>query len=40
MRIERKVIVKLIENEKIHNHRLAEYFANKFNERGIKNEDS
>lgn len=38
MRSERKVIVKLIESEKIHNHRLAEYFANKFQERGMKDE--
>lgn len=37
MRNERKVVVKLIESEKIHNHRLlAEYFARKFNERNVK----
>ena len=37
MRNERKVVVKLIESEKIHNHRLiAEFFAKKFNERGIE----
>ena len=35
----RKVVVELIESEKIHNHRLiAEYFAKKFNEkRGKEN---
>ena len=37
MRNERKIVVKMIESEKIHNHRLAEYFARKFNERGMKN---
>lgn len=37
-RNERKITVRLIETEKIHNHRLAEYFARKFNERGRKNE--
>ena len=37
MRHERKVVVKLIESEKIHNHRLAEYFARKFNEREYEN---
>ena len=34
---ERKITVKLIEQEYINNHRLAEYFARKYNERGIKN---
>lgn len=39
MRNERKVVVKLIESERIHNHRLlAEFFAKKFNERNMKNE--
>ena len=39
MRNEKKVVVKLIESEKIHNHRLlTEYFAKKFNERNMKNE--
>ena len=33
----RKVVVNLIETEKIHNHRLAEYFANKYKERGLQN---
>lgn len=34
----RKVVVKLIESEKIHNHRLAEFFAKKFyEERGKDN---
>ena len=37
MRGKREIVVNLIESEKIHNHRLAEYFARKFNERGIKN---
>lgn len=40
MRNDRKVVVKLIESDKVHNHRLlAEYFAKKFNERGIRNEE-
>lgn len=33
----RKVTVKLIEKEQLFNHRLAEYFANKYKER-MKNE--
>ena len=37
MRSERKVVVKLIESEKIYNQRLAEYFANKIKERGMGN---
>lgn len=38
MRNERKVVVKLIESERIHNYRLlAEFFAKKFNERGVEN---
>ena len=37
-RNERKITVRLIETDQIHNHRLAEYFARKFNERGMKNE--
>ena len=35
MRNERKVIVKLVEGENVHNHRLVEFFAKKINERGI-----
>lgn len=39
MRNERKVIVRLIESDKVHNHRLlAEFFAKRINERGINNE--
>lgn len=39
MRHERKVIVRLIESDKVHNHRLlAEFFAKKINERGVKDE--
>lgn len=38
MRNERKIVVKLIESERINNARLVEYFANKFNERDWKNE--
>ena len=35
---QRKVTVRLIEQEQIHNHRLAEYFAQKYyKERGMKN---
>ena len=38
MRNERKVIVQLIESDKVHNHRLiAEFFAKRINERGIEN---
>lgn len=32
----RKVTVKLIQDERINNHRLVEFFANKFKERGAK----
>lgn len=39
MRNERKVTVKLIERGEIHNARLVEYLANKFNERGSKHEE-
>lgn len=35
MRGKRKVVVKLIESEKISNARLVEYLANKYKERGI-----
>lgn len=35
MRNERKVVVKLVHSEKIHNQRLVEYLANKYKERGI-----
>jgi hypothetical protein len=39
MRNERKIIVRLIESDKVHNHRLlAEFFANKIKERGVENE--
>lgn len=34
----RKVTVKLIEQEFINNARLVEYLANKYKERGYKNE--
>ena len=38
MRNERKIIVKLIESDKVHNNRLiAEFFAKRINERGIDN---
>ncbi len=37
MRKPRKITVKLIEQEYINNHRLVEYLANKYNERGVKN---
>jgi hypothetical protein len=36
VRTKRKVIVNMIENGKVNNTRLAEYFANKFKERGIE----
>lgn len=35
---QRKVTVRLIEKEYISNQRLVEYLANKYKERGIKNE--
>lgn len=38
MRNKRKVVVQLVEGDKLHNQRLIEYFANKYNERKMKNE--
>ena len=38
MRSKRKVVVQLVESGGIHNHRLVEYFAKKFDERKIENE--
>ena len=38
MKNERKVVVRLIDSDKVLNHRLlAEFFAKKINERGVKN---
>ena len=37
MRSRRKITVKLVESERIHNQRLIEYFVNKFKERKIEN---
>lgn len=34
----RKIVVNMVENEKIYNQRLVEYFARKFNERNVNNE--
>ena len=39
MRKERKVVVQLVKSERIHNTRLVEYFANKYRERKIENEN-
>ena len=40
MKNERKVVVRLIDSDKVHNHRLlAEFFAKRINERGVKNEE-
>lgn len=36
MRKERKITIKFIENNKINNRRLAEYFARKYSEKNIK----
>lgn len=36
MRDKRKIVLRMIEGEKVNNMRLAEYFANKFKERGIE----
>lgn len=36
MRNKRKIVLEQIESGKVNNTRLAEYFANKFKERGIK----
>lgn len=36
-RNERKIAVRLIESNAIHNARLVEYLANKYKERGIEN---
>jgi hypothetical protein len=33
----RKIVLEVIEDGRVSNRRLAEYFAEKFNERGIKN---
>lgn len=38
MRNKRKIVLNQIESGKVNNKRLAEYFANKFKERGIANE--
>lgn len=35
MKKERKIVVKLIEKDNIHNHRLVEFFARRISERGI-----
>ncbi len=37
MRNKRKIILNKIESGKVNNARLAEYFANKYKERGIEN---
>ena len=37
MRSKRKIILNKIESGKVNNTRLAEYFANKFKERGVEN---
>ena len=36
MRSNRKVIVKLIDDGTVNNHRLAEFFAKRINERKVK----
>lgn len=36
MRNKRKVVVKLIQSEQVHNARLIEYFANRVKERGVE----
>lgn len=36
MRSKREVVVKLINDNKIYNHRLAEFFAKKYKEREIR----
>ena len=38
MRSKRKIVVRMIESDGIHNHRLVEYFARKINERGIEHD--
>lgn len=38
MRNKRKIVLNVIEDGKVNNTRLAEYFANKFKERGIEHE--
>lgn len=35
MQKERKTIVKLIDNNKIYNHKLVEFFAKRISEKGI-----
>lgn len=36
MRSKRNVVVKLIQNEQVHNARLVEYFANRVKERCVE----
>lgn len=38
MRTKRKVVVRYVEDGRLHNQRLIEYFANKYNERKMKND--
>ena len=38
MRKERSITIKVIENNKINTHRLAEFFARKYSEKNIKKE--
>lgn len=39
MQKEREITIKLIQNNKINNHRLAEFFARKYSEKEIENKD-
>ncbi len=38
MRNKRKVVIEFVKKGEVNNARLVEYFASKFNERGLKNE--
>lgn len=38
-RKERKITIKIIKNNKINNHRLADFFARKYNEENIMKEN-
>lgn len=40
MKIERKITIKLIENNKINNHRLINFFAKKYSEKYIEKQKS
>lgn len=40
MRKEREITIKVIENKKINNHRLAEFFARKYSEKDTEKQNT